>query len=87
MAEETKSQGAADKKKTKKAAPPEEEFDVNKYIIGEETLSFKALAVDTELRKGQVRAVDVGHRDKLMKTFLANPPSILSLTTIWDQGV
>ena len=49
MAEETKSQGAADKKKTKKAAPPEEEFDVNKYIIGEETLPFKALAVDTEL--------------------------------------
>ena len=41
MAEETKTQGAAGKKKTKKAAPPEEEFDVNKYIIGEETLPFK----------------------------------------------
>jgi hypothetical protein len=75
------------KRAARKAAPhAEDTFDVSSYLVETAELSVDELALDSELSHGQVRKVDVGHVEQLVREFRSNPPTELELTTIQDQG-
>ena len=76
------------KKKPKKDTAPEPEFNVKKYIQTEEDLPYDVLQIDMAVRHGQVRKMNLPHRDWLLQQYRSNPPTVLiNLVTILSQGV
>ena len=79
---------APPKKKAKKDTAPEPEFNVKKYIQSEEDLPYDVLQIDAAVRHGQVRKLNLPHRDWLVQQYKATPPSaLINLVTILSQGV
>ena len=71
-----------------KARPVEESFDVGKYMLDMVELGHDRLALDIDLKHGQIRKVNMTHRDHLVEQFTTNAPaSLLELTTVLDQSV
>ena len=71
-----------------KARPVEESFDVGKYMLDVVELGHDRLALDIDMKHGQIRKVNVTHRDNLVEQFTTNAPaSLLELTTVLDQSV
>ena len=65
----------------------QEGFSVPQFLLDEVELPFESLALDLDMRQGQIRTVNTVHRDQLVQEFEKNPPNIIDLTTVLDQGV
>jgi hypothetical protein len=76
------------KKKQKRDDDPEPVFDAARYFIGDEELPYTDLRLDMAVKHGQVRAIDIGHRDWLLEQYTKNPPTApITLVTTFNQGV
>ena len=76
------------RKRAKRPAAPEEAFSVKDYVQDIVELDLEDLQIDVDLTKGQVRRLDSAHRDELVSTMTANPPSTLLQVTTWAaQGM
>ena len=68
-------------------AASDEQFSVVQYIIHEAELPWQSLAIDSDMKHGQIRQLNVLHRDALVEQFTVNPPHMIELITVLDQGV
>ena len=57
------------------------------YIIDETELPWQSLAIDSDMKHGQIRQLNVMHREALTEQFKLNPPHMIELITVLDQGV
>lgn len=71
----------------KGAADAMEAFDVSHHIVEETELQWDQLGLDLDLKHGQIRSVNTDHRANLVAQFRSNPPRIIDLTTVLDQGM
>ena len=65
----------------------DDQFCVAQYIVDEVELPWVQLAIDCEMRHGQIRQLNVIHREALTEQFKKNPPHVIELITVLDQGV
>ena len=54
-------------------------------MLDEVELPWGQLAIDTEMKHGQIRQLNVIHREALTEQFKANPPHAIELVTVLDQ--
>lgn len=57
------------------------------YVLDEMEIPYQQLALDLEQKHGQIRSINTMHRQALVDQFNTNPPMIIELTTVLDQGV
>ena len=71
-----------------KGLPAEECFNVASHQLDEQELPFERLALDLDMKHGQIRKINGQHRDLLVEQFKAKPPAaLLELTTVLDQSM
>ena len=71
-----------------KGVPAEECFNVASHQLDEQELPFERLALDLDMKHGQIRKINGQHRDLLVEQFKDNPPEArLELTTVLDQNM
>ena len=71
----------------KAAANAPDAFNVQQYVTEELELGHSQLALDLDMKHGQIRTINSDHRNNLIEQFRANPPMVIDLTTVLDQGV
>ena len=64
-----------------------EQFNVQQFVVEERELEHGVLALDLEMKHGQIRTVNATHKANLMQQFRNNPPMVLDLMTVLDQGM
>ena len=69
------------------ASGADDQFAVAQYIVDEVELPWGQLAVDVEMKHGQIRQLNVLHRQALTEQFKKNPPHVIELITVLDQGM
>ena len=85
MASESKT--AKKKGQSKKDDIMHEGFNVSHYLMDEVELPVDKLALDIDMKQGQIHTVNAAHREELVQEFLKNPPMRIELTTVLDQSV
>lgn len=74
-------------KAARAAGPSDDQFSVAQYLLDEVELPWDQLSLDVEMKHGQIRQLNVLHRDALVEQFETNPPMCIELITILEQGV
>ena len=84
---QSKGQSKPKAKASRPTAASDEQFSVVQYIIDETEIPWQSLAIDSDIKHGQIRQLNVMHREALTEQFKLNPPHMIELITVLDQGV
>ena len=87
MASSQAGSGSPRKSAAKSDSAAQEEFNVSHFITEEIEMPWTQLALDIDLKQGQIRTINALHRQNLVEQFRANPPHVIELTTVLDQGM
>ena len=84
---QSKGQSRPKAKAGRPTAASDEQFSVVQYIIDEAELPWQSLPLDSDMKHGQIRQLNVLHLEVLTEQFKLNPPHMIELITVLDQGV
>ena len=81
----SQSKGQSRPKAGRPTAASDEQFSVVQYIMNEAELPWQSLPIHSDMKHGQIRQLNVMHREALTEQFKLNPPHMIELITVLDQ--